>query len=65
MSKKTPPASQPITHTNVSLRLNTITADLMRTAASSLGLSHQAVYRLALERGLPILLAKLGKGPKP
>ena len=48
----------------VPLRIKTNEARAVRVTATKLGLSHQATIRLAIEKGLPILLKALGKGEK-
>ena len=48
----------------VPLRIKTNEARAVRETAVKLGLSHQATIRLAIEKGLPILLKALGEAAK-
>jgi len=48
----------------VPLRIQSDEARAVRDTAAKLGLSHQSTMRLAIEKGLPILLKALGKGGK-
>ena len=49
---------------NISLRIKSDEARAIRETATKLGLQHQATIRLAIEKGLPLLLKALGKGAK-
>ena len=49
---------------NLPLRISTESMIEVKDNARKMGLSNQATIRLAIERGLPVLLKALGKGGK-
>ena len=55
---------KPDEYSIVSLRIKSDQARAIRDVATLIGLKHQATIRLAIERGLPVLLKALGKGGK-
>lgn len=48
----------------IPLRIKSVDAREVRDMAVKLGLSHQSTMRLAIEKGLPLVLKALGKGAK-